>query len=112
MEKHSLCFDCSNAYAHRCQKIFDGTPIEGWTAQELDDGWYMVLQCPNFIKDWDHRIKANDLSRMLGISLKSVWQRAPQELIAIAKEKGLSPEDTSRENVPQLLYLQDLRWQK
>ena len=88
MEKHSLCFDCANAYAHRCQKIFDGTPIEGWTAQELDDGGYMVPQCPNFIKDWDHRIKANDLSRILGISLKSVWQRAPQELIAIAKEKG------------------------
>lgn len=86
--KHSLCFDCANAYAHRCQKIFDGTPIEEWTAQELDGGGYMVLQCPNFIKDWDHRISAEKLGKFLGITGNTVQRTEAQKLIERVRKKG------------------------
>lgn len=87
-ETCSICFDCANAYAHRCRKIYDGTPIKGWTVRELKDGGYMVEECPNFKRDWDHRIRARDLSRILGICTDSVSRKAPGELIAIAREKG------------------------
>lgn len=86
--KHSLCFDCANAYANRCQKIFDGTPIEEWTAQELDGGGYMVLQCPNFIKDWDHRVNAKKIGEMLKLSERTVQRMNAQKLIARVREKG------------------------
>lgn len=85
---YSICFDCANAYAHRCQKIFEGTPIEGWTAQELDGGGYMVLQCPNFIKDWDHRVNAKKIGEMLKLSERTVQRMNAQKLIARVREKG------------------------
>ena len=84
----SICFDCANAYAHRCPKIFDGTPIKGWTARELKDGGYMVEKCPNFRKDWDHRVKARKLGELLGISERTVQRMNAQKLMARAREKG------------------------
>ena len=87
-ETCSICFDCANAYAHRCRKIFDGTPVEGWTAKKMKDGGYMVEKCPNFKKDWDHRVNARKLGELLGISERTVQRMEPQELIAKVREKG------------------------
>ena len=47
METCSICFDCENAYAHKCQKIRDGTPIKGWSVEKGTEG-YRVLACPGF----------------------------------------------------------------
>lgn len=87
-ETYSICFDCGNAYAHRCRKILDGTPIEGWTAEELRGGGYMVEACPNFKKDWDHRVSAKKLGDLLGICEKTVQRTEAQKLIARVREKG------------------------
>ncbi len=88
MEKHSLCFDCANAYAHRCRKILDGTPVQGWRARELKDGGYMVEACPHFEKDWDHRISAEKLGKFLGITGNTVQRTEAQKLIERVRKKG------------------------
>ena len=72
METCSICFDCANAYAHRCRKILDGTPVQGWRAKELKDGGYMVEACPHFKKDWDHRVNARKIGELLKLSERTV----------------------------------------
>lgn len=57
-KESSICWDCANAYAHKCSWFKDYTPVEGWTAEKrkYNSGnrtitSYCVEQCPNFISD-------------------------------------------------------------
>ena len=54
----SICWDCQNAYAHKCCWFRDYTPVEGWVAKKKkhlidrkNHTSYCVLECPNFVKD-------------------------------------------------------------
>ena len=85
---YSICFDCANAYAHRCRKILDGTPVQGWRAKELKDGGYMVEACPHFKKDWDHRVNARKIGELLKLNERTVQRMNAQKLIARVREKG------------------------
>lgn len=88
METCSICFDCANAYAHRCRKILDGTPVQGWRAKELKDGGYRVEACPHFEKDWDHRVNARKIGELLKLNERTVQRMNAQKLIARVREKG------------------------
>jgi hypothetical protein len=61
----NICFDCKNARADLCQKVRDGTPIEGWVATKNELG-INVQKCPNFVCDYEgfqkiHRRKACEM---------------------------------------------------
>lgn len=54
----SICWDCQNAYAHKCSWFRDYTPVKGWTAKKEEymtinkkHFTYCVLECPNFVAD-------------------------------------------------------------
>lgn len=54
----SICFNCKNAYAHKCKWVHSLTPIPGWTAVKRDIKYkegpistYNVKRCPNFVPD-------------------------------------------------------------
>ena len=61
-EKETLCWDCQNAYAHKCCWMERCHPVEGWDAMPTRiriyaDGTaaairsYLVRACPNYIPD-------------------------------------------------------------
>lgn len=86
-ETCSICFDCENAYAHKCRKILDGTPIKGWMVEKGTEG-YRVLACPRFQRDRNPWITAEELAKLLGVCIKTVHRTEPHKLIERAREKG------------------------
>lgn len=69
----SICFDCKNARADKCEKVRFGNPVKGWTAKETEWG-YAVKACPNFRFDYEgyQRIRFHDLSEKLKVSIKTM----------------------------------------
>lgn len=54
----SICWDCQNAYAHKCCWFKNYTPVENWVAKKKkylidrkNHTSYCVLKCPNFVAD-------------------------------------------------------------
>lgn len=47
----NLCFDCKNAYAHKCERILNGKPIKGSKIIVTESGNVIIRNCPNFKYD-------------------------------------------------------------
>lgn len=50
--KQTLCWKCSNAYAHKCDWMANEIPIKGWETSISNNTMRTtrVLKCPNFEK--------------------------------------------------------------
>lgn len=84
----NICFDCANAYAHKCEKIAHGTPIDGWTAKELSGGGYDVKACPNYKCDF-MQTNFDEMGKILGKSKSSArYYEEIGTLSNMLKEKG------------------------
>lgn len=67
MPKSTLCWDCANATGN-CSWSEELIPVENWTAQEVVKTepervytTYIVLECPEFIRDsWYYGLKKLD----------------------------------------------------
>jgi len=69
-EKASICFDCKNAYAHKCAWIGLGRSVKGFVYDIVDypglkhTKTISVTECPNFVRDGKKpkdRTKRNNL---------------------------------------------------
>lgn len=90
---YSICFDCRNARADKCRKIFDGTPINGWVADRVRGGGYVVKTCPNFKRDKSRtgeRLTVALVAHILHISERSIYRYDDSKVIKLLKDKGYS----------------------
>ena len=88
---YSICFDCQNARADRCRKIFDGTPVEGWTASEGMFGGFNVRACPNFLADTKRstdRMTGNEIAQVLKCSRRTVERKSDEDIIKGLIKRG------------------------
>lgn len=81
--KKTLCWDCQNAYAHKCSWFENFTPVPGWSAlptkikyaHKVCDS-FRVKECPNFVEDEKIEIKTNkEKAKEQGISLRTFQRK-------------------------------------
>lgn len=74
-ERESICFDCKNAYAHKCNWVRAGRAVKGfkYDVVEYSGAKYSktiaVRECPNFISDRKKQNISGRNKRILELSL-------------------------------------------
>ena len=90
----TICWDCKNY--NKCAWS-RGEPVEGWKAKptKTDDGIrsYLVMECPEFVRDDKYRATREEIGRIIGRSNHTVSKWAStyegaMKLKGELKEKG------------------------
>ncbi len=71
----SICFDCKNGYAHKCEWVHTYTPVPGWEYKDVmreKTKGIQVIKCPNFERESDaKRNKTVRTERILELAKNS-----------------------------------------
>ena len=71
----SICWDCQNAYAHKCCWFKNYTPVKDWNAHyNAKTGSYMVDKCPNFVPDIKKETD-REIAKRLGINIRTYLRK-------------------------------------
>jgi len=86
-KQSSICWDCQNAYAHKCSWFKDYTPVKDWDAYyNAETGSYVVNKCPNFVPDVKKETAMAEAKR-LGINIRTYFKRKNRSIFYDLKIK-------------------------
>lgn len=98
----SICFECKNAYAHKCEWVRSNTPITGWKVErgilENREG-ICVLRCPNYKTDRDVKVKRSERNKRI-IELAQNSDLSIRKIADIVGVSDFTVAKTLRRNAP------------